>query len=286
MPIALFEALCVAVIAITLALMARTRRPAELALEYTALAAAAWIGEETCVAWYGHYHYAAAWHGRLARVPALVALIWPLVVLSARGVVSGLWPAARGAGRVLAVGLVVTIDASLVEVVAVRAGLWAWTEGGHLGVPLIGIFGWGAFAASAEACALAGAALPGRARRLGPLLTPALAPWLTHGLLVAAWWLLLRHVLRGDLGWGSVLALPLVGGAAAAAVVRARRAGGAVGPATAAPRAIAALLFLSLLLATAPAAWPLWLHVAAVSAPAFAALLPLRPRSVPSAQGR
>ena len=35
------------------------------------------------------------------------------------------------------------------EVVAVRAGLWQWSERGITGVPLIGIFGWAYFALGA-----------------------------------------------------------------------------------------------------------------------------------------
>jgi hypothetical protein len=274
MPIALFELLCVLVIVATLVAMARTRPPAALAVEYLALAVAAWIGEETSIAWYAHYHYAPIWHARLSRVPLLVPLIWPLVVLSARAVVTGLWPRLAGAARVAAVGAVVTLDASLVEVIAVRAGLWGWAEGGHLGVPLIGILGWGCFAASAEACLLVGARARRAAAPAGGLLVVVLAPWLTHLLLLTAWWGLLRHVGRGDLGRASVAGVLAIGALALAAVVPARRAGGGLPPATATPRILAALLFLALLLATAPADAPLWLHLLAISAPYVAATRP------------
>ena len=44
----------------------------------------------------------------------------------------------------LAAGLLILFDAALVEPVAVSAGLWSWSESAVLGVPLIGIAGWGA----------------------------------------------------------------------------------------------------------------------------------------------
>src|SRR5438477_648524 len=106
-----FEVACAGVVVLTLALMARARPIAALAVEYAALAAAAWIGEEGCVALYGFYGYAAGWHGRIDRVPLLVPLIWPLVILSARDVVSSLWPALAGGRRAFAVGAVVAFDA-------------------------------------------------------------------------------------------------------------------------------------------------------------------------------
>lgn len=256
----LFEACCVAIVALTLAVMARRAPARELLADYAALAVAGLLGEESCIALYRFYAYAPAWHARLDHVPLLVPLIWPLVILSARGVVSSLWPDARRATRALAVGAVVIVDASLVEVVAVRAGLWRWAEGGHLGVPLIGLLGWGFFAGAAE-LALSLRTPWRRALLLG------LAPAATHVMLVATWWAALRWVLRGELGPSSIAGVLAVGALATVAAARARLAGRAIPLEIAAPRMIAASLFFALLVTTAPADVPLWLHTAAVAVP-------------------
>ena len=138
MPQSLFEAACVFVIVVTLAMTARARPARGLLADYFVLAAAGWVAEQSCIQAYRFYSYAEAWSIHVGDVPLLVPLIWPLVILSARDVVSSLWPGARRWSPLL-VGAVVAFDASLVEVVAVRAGLWSWTEPGHLGVPVIGI---------------------------------------------------------------------------------------------------------------------------------------------------
>lgn len=264
MPLPLFEALCVAIIALTLFVMSRRTPPRELLVAYAALAAAGFLGEDSCIVFYRHYAYASGWHARIHHVPLLVPLIWPLVILSARSVVAALWPDAGRAARAVAVGLVVIVDASLVEVVAVRAGLWSWAEGGHLGVPVIGILGWGYFAAAAEL--VLSSARAGRHALLLPL-----APLATHAMLIATWWGAFRWVLRGSLAPGSSVAVLVLGAAATVIAASARRAGRGIPLEVAAPRLIAASLFFALLLATAPADVPLWLHTAAVAIPYFVA---------------
>lgn len=262
MPLWIFELLCVVIVVATLALMARRQPLSELLPAYGALAVAGWIGEASCVEWYRHYEYHAPWHARVIAVPLLVPLIWPLVILSARDVVSALWPAARWA-RPLLVGGLVVFDASLVEVVAVRAGLWRWSEPGYLGVPLIGILGWGYFAAVAEAVLVA------RQRRPAGLL-PALvvlAPFGAHAIIQATWWGAFRWGARGDLGSRASIAVALGGVAAAIVAVARRRAGHVIPLAVAIPRMVAAALFLALLVVTAPDSAALWLHVAAVGVP-------------------
>ena len=119
MPLPVFEIACVLVITLTLATMSRAVAPRALLRDYAALAVAAWVGEDSAIAFYRFYAYAPGWHLRVHHVPVLVPLIWPLVILSAREVVSKLWPEVR-AWRPLVVGAVVAFDASLVEVVAVR----------------------------------------------------------------------------------------------------------------------------------------------------------------------
>jgi len=260
MPLAAFEAACVAVIVVALAAMARRRPIRALLADYAALAAAGWLGEETCVALYRYYRYADGWHARIDHVPALVPLIWPLVILSARDVATSVWPEVTR-WRPLLLGAIVAFDASLVEVVAVRAGLWSWAEPGHLGVPIIGMLGWGYFAVGAEAAL-------GRRSRLAVF---AAAPLCAHALIQASWWGGLRWGLRRDLGTASLWGVAAVGAGALAAVVAARRRGRALPPSIAVPRMIAAGLFLALLVTTAPGEAALWAHTAAVAIPYLAA---------------
>jgi hypothetical protein len=259
-PLPLFEAACVLVIALTLAAMARGRPARALLSDYGALAAAGWLGEETCVAFYGYYRYADGWHARLHHVPALVPLIWPLVILSARDVAAALWPAAPR-WRPLIVGAVVAFDASLVEVVAVRAGLWSWAEPGHLGVPLIGMLGWGYFAIGADAALSRGARLA----------TVIAAPLTAHALILSTWWIAFRWGLRRDLGLASVAGIVITGAIILVAVASARRQGGAIPMNVAAPRMVAAGLFFALLVTTAPTEVALWIHTASVAVPYLAA---------------
>lgn len=262
MPLALFEVLCVVIIAGTLLLAARRRSAREVLADYAALAVAGWIGEETCILLYRFYAYADGWHGRIGEVPVLVPLIWPLVILSAREVAGALWPDA-GRWRAALVGAVVIVDASMVEVLAVRADLWRWSEDGHLGVPLIGILGWGFFAMAAEATL--------QLRRLRHIAVIALAPLATHALLVATWWGALRWVLRGELGSASVAGVAVLGVLATIVALRARRRRNAMRLDVAGPRMLAASLFFALLVTTALYELPLWVHVAAVAVPYFAA---------------
>ncbi len=277
MPLPVFEIACVIVVALTLWAMSRARDVGALLRDYAALAVAAWVSEDTSIAFYGFYTYAPGWHLHVHHVPVLVPLIWPLVVLSAREVVSRLWPDMR-AWRPLAVGAVVAFDASLVEVVAVRAELWSWAEAGHLGIPLIGILGWGYFAAGAELALARGR--PGLAILTGPLAT--------HVLVLLTWWGLFRWTLRGPLGVSSIVGLVVAAALALVVVLRRRRAGPHALPLDLAmPRMIAASLFVVLLVMTAPFDGPLWTHAACVAIPYLAAtsysLRGLRGRRSPGA---
>jgi hypothetical protein len=256
-----FELACVAIVALTLAAMARLRPWRALLADYAALAVAGWLGEETCVAWYRFYGYAPAWHGRLDHVPVLIPLIWPLVILSARAVTDAIAPRA-GWWRPLLVGALVVFDASLVEVIAVRAGLWGWAEGGHLGVPLVGILGWGFFAA----CADVALGLRARARHLALILAVAV----THLLIVVAWWGCFRWTLRGPLGDASLVGLAAAALLAIAGAWLVRRHGRALSLDIALPRMVAATLFLITLAVVAPREARLWLHAALVAAPYLA----------------
>lgn len=268
MPFPGFELACVAIVALALIAMARVRRWPELLRDYAALAIAGWIGEQTCVAWYDFYAYSAAWHGRVGHVPVLIPLIWPLVILSARAVVDALAPGA-GWRRPLLVGALVAFDASLVEVIAVRAELWGWAEPGHLGVPVLGILGWGFFAAGADV------ALGLRSRARPAALLGALA--VTHLLILAAWWGCFRWTVRGALGDVAFVGLGAIAALALAAAFAVRRRGRGLPLAVALPRMVAAALFLVTLAVVAPRDVRLWLHTALVAVP-YLAVTDLRQR--------
>jgi hypothetical protein len=188
---------CLCVIAFYLAL---THRGSSWWARAGLIAAAAWLAEDSCIRLYGFYTYQAAssptpgpprgeWHGYLDRVPALIALIWPLVVLSAQALARHLAPGAGARRFALLVGALVVSDAAFIESVAVRAGLWRWSEPGIFGVPVIGILGWGLFAAAVTYCLER--LRPGR-RWVALLLAPAM----THAALLASWWGALRWVPR------------------------------------------------------------------------------------------
>jgi hypothetical protein len=265
MPLTVFESACVVVVVLTLWTMSRARDLRAILRDYGVLAVAAWIGEDTSIALYRFYAYAPDWHLRVHHVPILVPLIWPLVILSAREVVSKLWPELGRSRplRALAVGALVACDASLVEVVAVRANMWSWAEAGHLGVPLIGILGWGCFALGAD--------LALSRKTHGRLATLIYGPLATHALILLLWWGLFRWTLRGALGSASVLGLAVLSALALVLVIRRRRAGQAIPLDIAMPRMIAASLFVALLVTTAPFDAALWTHAACVAVPYFAA---------------
>ena len=259
MPFPWFEPACIAIVALALVFMARTQPLRQLALQYVALAIAGFIGEETCIRFYQFYHYSYAWHGRIDCVPIMVPLIWPLVILSARSVADSVAPTI-GRARPLLVGGLVIFDASLVEVIAVRAHLGSWAEPGHLNVPILGILGWGFFAIGADVALSQRSVLSRMLGLIGALV-------LTHLLIVAAWWACFRWTLRGDLGDASMIGLGVLSACALAAALRARHAGHTLSLATALPRMIAASLFIAVLLVVAPHDSRLWLHTAAVAIP-------------------
>lgn len=250
--------------------MARRRPWPDLLTDYGALAIAAWMGEETCVRFYEYYHYATHWHLLLDRVPILVPLIWPLVILSARDVAAAVWPSITKY-RPLVVFAVVAFDASLVEVIAVRAGFWSWADQGHLGVPIIGILGWGYFAMGAD-LALSGRLFsrePNRKERF--FATLLVAPLVTHAFIQLTWWGFFRWAQRAPLGDASLWGLGAVSACVLMMVLRARLRGGGILMSIALPRMVAASLFFALLVSTAPTDVPLWIHTIAIAVPYFAA---------------
>ena len=256
MPLPVFQAACAVIIVLTLLVNARNK--------YTAGHVEEALFDSTGLAGLLFYLGAVGGVVSMAGGADLATPSW-LVVMSARSV--GLAVFATPSSPLVRAGMVgalVAFDASLVEVVAVRAGLWSWAEPGHLGVPVIGILGWGFFAGAADL-------VLGRRWRWRHLLLPLLGPLFTHGLIVVAWWALFRHSVRGSLGPSSVAVMLGIGALAAVLVIRARQQGGVIPLGVALPRMIAASLFVALLLTTAPLDRSLWLHTLAVALPYLAA---------------
>jgi hypothetical protein len=186
------QAACVAIVGAYLALRLRGAPRgdrARVAARLAWLALAAWVGEDSMIRAYGFYSYAPAWSLFVDRVPLLIVAIWPVVVDSAHQLAKRL--AGDGAWRVaLAGGAIVLADASLIEPIAVRAGLWSWSPDVArplFDVPPIGVLGWACFAvgaiASSESRAGAGGAL-----------AVVAAPLAAHAGLVVAWWGALRWI--------------------------------------------------------------------------------------------
>ena len=161
------------------------------------LAAASWIGENSVIHAYHFYQYSPQWSLFVDRVPLMILLIWPVVIHSAWDLIRRL--AGRGSlGAAVAAGALVLTDASLIEPVAVAAGLWSWNAPGLFEVPPIGVLGWSYFAAL---CLVILDQVERRRARwpweLSLLAAPAAG---THVLLLVTWY--------GALRWVSVTIAP------------------------------------------------------------------------------
>jgi hypothetical protein len=172
--------------------------------------AASWIAEESCILLYKFYDYRANWGLFLAHLPLLVIVIWPIIVHSAWNLASQLVGPDRRFVPLTAAAIVLT-DASLIEPVGVRTGLWSWNQPGLFDVPPIGILGWAYFA---FLCALF---FETRKRpndmkwvNLLILIVPVIG---THMLLLITWWAVFRWVkisIDPMLAAGSAWALSLL----------------------------------------------------------------------------
>jgi len=203
-PFAWLEPASLAVIAIYVARRFLTGRAQGLAFlrDYLLLVPAAWLAEDSAIRLYGFYAYHPGWHLFLDRVPVMIALIWPVVVLSAGEVARRVLPGRRTLGA-LATAAIVVLDAVLIESVSTRSGLWSWSRPGPFGVPPMGVLGWGCFALAAAVAR----------ERLPAWTMPIAAPAITHVLLLATWW--------GALRWipGAPSEVPFVVGVAVVCVV-------------------------------------------------------------------
>ncbi len=201
----LLQAACVAIVCVYVGVRARQERtPGRFLLRYGLLAAAAWLGEDTCIRAYGFYEYSPGWSLRLDRVPVLVACIWPAVILSARDLARDLLPGRSRAVPLVAAGIVLA-DAALIEPIAVHAGLWSWSVPGLFGVPPVGVYGWACFAG------VSAAVLDVEERGTGFFARPWLVAQLLAGvahlhlMLLAAWWAALRWCSGPVAPWPAVV---------------------------------------------------------------------------------
>ena len=151
--------------------------------ELLLLAVAGFLGEDSVIRAYGFYFYSPRWHLFLDRVPLMIVVIWPIVIHSAWSLARRLSPRAWVP---LVGGAIVLADASMIEPIAVHAGLWRWTEPGLFAVPPIGIIGWAYFAGAAIACL----------ERERAALAVIVAPAATHVMLVASWWAAFKWLSR------------------------------------------------------------------------------------------
>ncbi|MSP59870.1 MAG: carotenoid biosynthesis protein [Myxococcales bacterium] len=197
----LIELVCAGIVALYVVLRARREPgPRVLLRRLALLAIAGWIGEDSVIRAYHFYEYSPRWSLFLDRTPLLIVLIWPVVIHSA-------WELARqllAPGRrfiPLVGGALVIADASLIEPIAVQAGLWSWREPGLFGVPPIGILGWGFFAMACMVWLEFGE----RAGLAETVVDLLVAPLVAHLLLVLAWWLALRWISCTLPGWPAAL---------------------------------------------------------------------------------
>jgi len=155
------------------------------------VSAASWIAEESCILLYEFYGYSSNWSLFLAHVPVLVIVIWPIIVHSAWDLASQIL---RPGHRLvpLAAAAIVLTDASLIEPVGVRTGLWSWNQAGIFDVAPIGILGWAYFALLC--IFLFEEARRRNASKRFDLLIFVLPVIGTHLLLIITWWGAFRWV--------------------------------------------------------------------------------------------
>lgn len=198
----ILEITCAIIVALYLAMrLHRGPDQKRVLVRLLLLSISSFVGEDSVIHAYGFYQYSPGWSLFLDRVPLLIVVIWPIVIDSA-------WQLARhllGAGHraiPLAAGAFVLADASLIEPIAVQAGLWSWNEPGLFAVPPIGILGWAFFAFAAVTWLehREGARLPA----LADLAVIPIAPAATHALLLATWWGALRWVNGPVPAWPAV----------------------------------------------------------------------------------
>jgi len=154
------------------------------------LTVASFLVEDSVIRAYGFYHYAPGWSVFVDQVPLAVLLIWPVVIHSSWELARSLLSPGHRAVPLVG-GALVWADASLIEPVCVRSGLWSWTEPGLFEVPPIGILGWAFYA---SLCMAVFQHAEARRSARWDALTWVVAPAGTHVLLLGAWWALFHWV--------------------------------------------------------------------------------------------
>lgn len=293
----LLQLVCVVIVVSYVAIRASRAEDKALALSRLAiLAVTGWIGEDGVIRAYGFYGYSRGWSFFLDRTPLLIVLIWPAVIDSAHLLARRLVP--RGTPLVIAAvaGVIVLSDASLIEPIAVHAGLWSWVRSGIFDVPPVGIVGWAYFAAAAvgtfevidarRAREASSARSAGRGG-LASLVVLLVAPAATHVALVGSWWLLFKWF-PGDAAPWTVAVASWAVLTPVALTAWAKRAGQRVPLAELMARAPGAVFFFVLLAASARDDGPLLVYAIAFALPYFALLAHrarLAPRSRAPAAG-
>ena len=192
----MLELSCLLILGVHLAVGAlRDVQPRRYLRRAALLALASFVAEDTCIRLYAFYAYNdQAWSVFVDRMPLLVMLIWPGVILSSwelAKLLMGHQPSARRWVPLVG-GLLVLADASFIEAIAVRAGLWRWFEPGFFGVPPIGVLGWAFFAGLSMALFDRNDRHHrGAAADAGVLL---IVPAATHVMLLVSWWSLARWI--------------------------------------------------------------------------------------------
>ncbi len=264
MPLSLFEALALLVVLVTLALslaaLSSAGARARYLGDYLLVALAGFVGEVLAMRAYRYYGYSPDWHARVLGMPVLVAAIWPLVIFSARSVREALFPAASPARRAAILFGLVLADATLMEVLATRAGLWSWEEPGLLDVPVLGILGWAYFAVAIDV-------LLDRLKGLSRLLVVPASVLVAHALIIASWWYGLRWAPRIDVSLPALVVLAVASLLACRAALGLRRFQRTLPRSVVSPRLAATLLFLALFLTTAAGDWRYWAVLLAIGLP-------------------
>lgn len=154
LPPSVFELLAApAAFALAAAHAGRALGWARAAVELVALVAYGYALERAAIAVFASHDYGRAWRFAPGGVPVAVAATWAAVILAAMALGARL--ARSPLGRAAAAALVgISLDL-LIEPVAVRTGLWAWTPPGPwLEVPMGNFVGWavivGAYTFGAE----------------------------------------------------------------------------------------------------------------------------------------
>ena len=122
--------------------------------EIAALMVYGYVLEAVAMAVFASHHYTSAWRASPRGVPLAVAVVWAAVIASAMALAGRRHPRQPLRLATWAALLGISLDL-LVEPVATRLSLWAWTPAGPwLQVPLGNFVGWsvivGAYACGAE----------------------------------------------------------------------------------------------------------------------------------------